>query len=123
MAKAVKGISEKTTNNINRITPKKTGRLLQSHKLTRKQDLVYHFEEHDPIGDILRKGARRHSIVPIAKKALYNAAENFGPVKRVMHPGIKKNDYINTGIDDSREDIRQIAADAGFQISVLVVRD
>jgi len=123
MAKVVEDISKAVTENVNRITPKKTGKLLRSHKLKRSKELVWHFEEHEPYGDILRLGARRHPIVPIKSKALYNAAENFGPVARVMHPGIKKNDYVNTGIDNSRSEIRQIAAESGVQIGVYVIRD
>lgn len=121
MSAGIKKVSEAVAENIAQETPKRTKKLVQSQKLVKRDRMFYDLIEGEPYGAILRAGvtpSRRNPIVPVRAKALANREDNFGPVAIVYnHPGIKKNDYWQRGIDKSDGDIKRESEKAGIDIA------
>lgn len=82
--------------------PKRTGKLAAGIHARKRRALRYTIEERVKYGVFLREGvdpSRRNPILPVNKRALWWEGADH-PVRAVYnHPGIKKNDYVQRGLD------------------------
>jgi len=95
-----------TTEEIKKVTPRKTSRLRRSI-LPRFLNLSAIIEPNVKYAIFVHEGTRPHIITPRNKKALYWKGA-MHPVKRVMHPGTKANPFMEIGAENSRKGIEEI---------------
>lgn len=124
--KEIKGLAKRIYKRLQKNTPRRTGRLVRSQKLTKAGDLTWEMSENvsPPYGLYISKGVPAEKINPILpreKKALYWPGLPH-PVKAVYkHPGIKANPYVPRTIDDSLDDIQETADRIGGDIIVQII--
>jgi hypothetical protein len=120
MALGVGTVAGRTLSALRKVTPVKTGRLKRGQRLIKKGELEWEISEVDFYGQILRDGvpaASMNPIVPRQKKALWWPGLPH-PIARVNnHPGIKKNDYFQKAIDNSRGDREKAQAKVAIKLS------
>jgi len=94
------------TQNIKRVTPKKTGALSGSIRPTFSR-LKAVIEPHKKYAIYVHEGTRPHEIRPRLKKALFWPGARH-PVRKVMHPGTKGVPFMKIGVNRSVRTIEGI---------------
>lgn len=126
IAKPLEKLVEKIFNRLQKNTPRRTGKLVQSQSYSRMGDLVWHIYESvdPPYGKFISTGvpaAKINPILPRKEKALWWPGLPH-PVRAVYnHPGIKANPYVPKTVDDSMKDIEQTANKIGDDVIVSIL--
>jgi len=122
MAAGVGTVAGRTMSALAKVTPRRTGRLSRGQRLIKRGALEWEISEVDFYGQILRDGVpagAMNPILPRQKKALWWPGLPH-PIAAVRnHPGIKKNDYFQKAINNSKGDREK----AGVQVAVKLSED